>query len=120
MAMSAVSKRLTVRLISPYNLTLLDCGDNSALVAAGSTQVDDSECNTPCSGDATYICGQGNLLSYYNWIGDPLYVWDSPTDYHKGSYEFLIGGVVVPLITSLAVNGKVTFLEKVSQLSRRK
>ncbi|KAI9745488.1 MAG: hypothetical protein M1818_001022 [Claussenomyces sp. TS43310] len=88
------------------------CGDLSDLEASGSTLQADSECTTPCSGNATTICGDGNRLSLYNWIGTPLYVWNKPTDYHKGSYQFLIGGVVVPLITSVAINGKVTFLEK--------
>jgi hypothetical protein len=38
--------------------------------------------------------------------------WHTPTGIDAGQYEFLIGGVVIPLVTSYAVNGKVTFLEK--------
>jgi hypothetical protein len=38
--------------------------------------------------------------------------WNFPTGAAAGSYSLLIGGVVVPLITSQVVTGKVTFIEK--------
>lgn len=66
----------------------------------------------PCSGDPRYLCGAGGLLSLYRWTGTPLYTWRTPTGNAAGSYQLLIGGVVVPLITSQTVTGKVTFLEK--------
>ena len=66
----------------------------------------------PCSGDPRYLCGAGNLLSLYRWTGTPLYTWKTPTGNAAGKYQLLIGGVVVPLITSQTVTGKVTFLEK--------
>jgi hypothetical protein len=53
------------------------------------------------------------LLTYYAWEGtNPLYSWDFPTGIDAGEYSLLIGGVVVPLITSQVVTGKVTFVEK--------
>lgn len=73
----------------------------------------DSQCDSPCSGDANFRCGSGNRLSYYSFQGaTPLYQWDIPTGNAAGKYSLLIGGVVVPLIVSQGVNGKVTFVEK--------
>jgi hypothetical protein len=37
-------------------------------------------------------------------------VWDDPPN--KGRYEFFVPGVTVPLIATLGINNKVTFLEK--------
>jgi len=65
-----------------------------------------------CSGDPQHICGAGNRISYYTWGGTPLYTWNRPTGNAAGQYQFLIGGVVVPLVTSQTIKGKVTFLEK--------
>lgn len=73
----------------------------------------DSECSAPCSGAPQYLCGSGNRLTYYTWNAtDPLYKWDFPTGASAGQYSLLIGGLIVPLITSQAITGKVTFLEK--------
>ncbi|CAG8958428.1 hypothetical protein HYFRA_00011105 [Hymenoscyphus fraxineus] len=73
----------------------------------------DSECNAPCSGAPQYNCGSGNRLTYYSWNAtDPLYKWDFPTGASAGQYSLLIGGKIVPLITSQTILGKVTFLEK--------
>ncbi|QUC17769.1 uncharacterized protein UV8b_02010 [Ustilaginoidea virens] len=90
------------------------CGDPANIDARGSKKVDDKQCNVPCSGNASALCGGGNLLSTYFWTGEPFYSWSFPPagSPDAGSYEFLIGGVCVPLITSQAINGKVTFLEK--------
>jgi hypothetical protein len=75
--------------------------------------VADSQCNSVCSGDPQHLCGSGNLLTYYAWNGPaPLYTFGFPTGIAAGQYSLLIGGVVVPLITSQGVNGKVTFTEK--------
>jgi hypothetical protein len=75
--------------------------------------VADGNCNVPCAGMPQYYCGAGNLLSYYSWVGaTPLYNFGMPTGNAAGSYSLLIGGVVVPLIVSQGVNGKVSFLEK--------
>lgn len=52
-------------------------------------------------------------MSYYAWDGpEPLYSFDFPTGAEAGEYSLLIGGVVVPLMTSQVVTGKVTFTEK--------
>jgi hypothetical protein len=74
--------------------------------------VDDSECGFACSGNATGICGGARRLSYYTWNGPPLTQWSYATGDAAGAYRFLIGGVVVPLVTQAARNGKVTFMEK--------
>ncbi|TAQ87945.1 hypothetical protein B7494_g3730 [Chlorociboria aeruginascens] len=88
------------------------CGDGSKLNAAGSTKAAETDCSITCSGDPMYFCGGNNRLSYYKWTGTPLNVWNTPTGNNAGSYQLLIGGVVIPLITTSGVNGKVTFLEK--------
>ncbi|PVH75465.1 copper radical oxidase [Cadophora sp. DSE1049] len=89
------------------------CGDESVRAASGSVKVAEAECQVKCSGDNNYYCGGGSRLSYYRWIGgEPLNVWAEPTGIAAGSYEFLIGGVVVPLITTTGINNKVVFMEK--------
>jgi hypothetical protein len=68
-----------------------------------------------CSGNASSLCGGGDRISYYTWTGtgaNALYNWDFRTGNAAGQYQFFLGGVVVPLVTTLGVNGKVTFLEK--------
>ncbi|KAH9207298.1 hypothetical protein DL95DRAFT_527981 [Leptodontidium sp. 2 PMI_412] len=73
----------------------------------------DSSCAALCTGNSSYICGDGNRLTYYTWQGaTPLYSWGNPTGVDAGEYSLLIGGVVVPLIVSQVVTGKVTFVEK--------
>jgi hypothetical protein len=75
--------------------------------------VPDSECNTLCPGNGTVFCGAGNRISYYNWGGNsPLYTFSYGSGNSAGTYQFLTGGVVVPLISTPGVNGKITFLEK--------
>jgi len=88
------------------------CGDASALTASGSTQAPETDCQVPCSGDNTYYCGGGSRLSYYTWTGTPLYTFNYPTGAGMGSYQFLVGGVVVPLITTAGINNKAVFMEK--------
>ena len=75
--------------------------------------VPDSQCNALCTGNASYMCGAPNLMSYYAWNGStPLTSWQIPTGTAAGEYSLLIGGVVVPLMTSQVITGKVTFIEK--------
>lgn len=52
-------------------------------------------------------------MSYYTWEGaEPLNSWDFPTGDAAGQYEFLIGGVMIPLVISVARNNKVVYLGK--------
>ncbi|KAH7126789.1 hypothetical protein B0J11DRAFT_526490 [Dendryphion nanum] len=88
------------------------CGDVSDTVAAGARLVADTECQFSCPGNATTICGGARRLSYYTWTGAALTTWNYPTGNAAGEYRFLIGGVVIPLVTQAGINGKVTFLEK--------
>lgn len=92
-------------------MTLAVCGDVGD-VGPDVDIVPDSKCAQPCSGDPTKICGDGNLISYYTWQGIPLHTWHYPTGIDSGRYEFLLGGVVIPLITTLNVNGKISFVSK--------
>ncbi|PHH91458.1 hypothetical protein CDD83_359 [Cordyceps sp. RAO-2017] len=90
------------------------CGDPFNIETAGAKVVSDKECNIPCAGNGSAICGGGSRLTTYFWKGDPFYSWTFPEagSPEAGSYDFLIGGVCVPLMTSQAITGKVTFLEK--------
>lgn len=88
------------------------CGDIADVVAANATTEPDTDCNMGCSGDPRYLCGAGNRLSYYNWVGPGMPIWNYPTGNAAGQYSFLIGGPVVPLMSTQTITGKVEFLEK--------
>lgn len=88
------------------------CGDPLDLADSTSTSEPETDCNVACSGNASYICGGGNRISLYAWKGTPLYTWHYPTGNAAGSYEYFVPGVIVPLITAVGKNGKVTFVEK--------
>ncbi|KDB24565.1 hypothetical protein H109_03533 [Trichophyton interdigitale MR816] len=88
------------------------CGDFEDIAAAGAKLVPEAMCSQTCSGNATAICGAGNLITYYRWMDEPLQIWNRPTGISAGRYDFLIGGVLVPLITTVGINGKITFQEK--------
>jgi len=88
------------------------CGDDSHLIASGSTKAADTDCQVICSGDPSHYCGGGSRLSYYKWTGNPINIWHTLQGNAAGSYQFLIGGVVVPLITTTGINDKVVFMEK--------
>lgn len=84
------------------------CGDPSDVIASGAQTVAENQCGFPCAGDPSKICGGAQRFSYYT--GPQTTKWETPAN--TGRYEFLIGGLVVPLITTLGINNKVTFVEK--------
>ena len=86
------------------------CGDDSDRVNAGVQYRPATDCNTACVGDPTALCGGANAMNYYTW--DNLNTWTQATGNAAGQYKFLIGGPIIPLITSPGRNGKVTFVEK--------
>ncbi|KKY17432.1 putative copper radical oxidase [Phaeomoniella chlamydospora] len=88
------------------------CGDVQNVVDQGATLQPESDCNVACSGNASYICGGGNRLSYYTWEGDPLYTWTFAQGIEAGSYDFIMSSPIIALVSSVATNGKVVFLEK--------
>ncbi|KAF2655101.1 copper radical oxidase [Lophiostoma macrostomum CBS 122681] len=88
------------------------CGTTSDVLTAGVQLLDESQCQYACSGNATAICGGSRRLTYYTWEGKSLAQFTYQTGNAAGEYQFLIGGVVIPLVTQAARNGKVTFLEK--------
>jgi hypothetical protein len=91
----------------------LVCGDASDVAGSDSIAAPETDCNTLCPGNGSYVCGAGNRINYYTWTGDdPLYKFNYASGYLAGVYEFLIGGVVIPLISTPGLNGKITFLEK--------
>ncbi|KAK2740537.1 hypothetical protein FQN57_006040 [Myotisia sp. PD_48] len=88
------------------------CGDYDDIAKAGAQFVPEDRCDMVCSGNATSICGAGNLITLYKWTGTPLQKFHYPSGAEAGRYEFLIGGVVVALMTTVGINGKITFQEK--------
>ncbi|WYZ34618.1 hypothetical protein EsH8_I_000894 [Colletotrichum jinshuiense] len=90
------------------------CGDPANIVTQGAKFVPETECNIVCPGNQSSICGGGARMSTYFWTGSkPLYSWTFGTDDKTaGSYELLIGGVCIPLMTMESITGKVSFLEK--------
>ncbi|KAK7189339.1 WSC domain-containing protein [Paraphaeosphaeria sporulosa] len=88
------------------------CGDLGDIQTARATSAPESDCSVTCSGNATTLCGGPRRLSLYKWTGPNLANWNYATGDAAGAYQFLIGGVVVPLVTQAARNGKITFLEK--------
>ncbi|GFZ47912.1 hypothetical protein JCM24511_05659 [Saitozyma sp. JCM 24511] len=86
------------------------CGDVRDVQTSGATTAPETDCNMACSGDPTHFCGGASRISYYTWTGTPLQVWNTPAN--TGFYEFFIGGLIIPLISTLGINNKVTFLEK--------
>jgi hypothetical protein len=71
------------------------------LKANGGSAAPDEDCSLPCTGSPTDLCGGVRRFNLYTWptSPNPLYVWHTPAN--TGHYEFLIGGVVIPLIATL-------------------
>lgn len=65
-----------------------------------------------CPGNATALCGAGNRLAFYTWTGTPLQTYGYPSGYLAGEYQYLVTSPVIPLITTMGHNGKVTIVEK--------
>ncbi|KAH8205437.1 hypothetical protein TruAng_000343 [Truncatella angustata] len=89
------------------------CGDIANVVNQGrDTLQPESDCNVPCSGDPTHLCGGGNRLSYYRWAGDTLTTWSYAQGAAAGSYGFIMSSPIIPLISTVGINEKVVFVEK--------
>ncbi|KLO11660.1 galactose oxidase [Schizopora paradoxa] len=85
------------------------CGDVADIVANGGTNATETDCAAPCSGDPIHLCGGSERLSLYEFQGG-LQTFHTPAV--TGAYSFLIGGIVIPLISTLGVNNKIQFVEK--------
>ena len=88
------------------------CGDPGDVTIAGSDFIDESLCNINCPGNMSAICGGALTSSTYFWTGEPYTLWTYPDGVDAGEYSLLLGGVVIPLMTTQAINGKVVFVEK--------
>ncbi|KAH9946755.1 hypothetical protein B0H21DRAFT_388973 [Amylocystis lapponica] len=85
------------------------CGDKSNVTDNSPGLGTASSCSMSCSGDPYHLCGGPERLTLYEWNGN-IDVWATPENI--GYYEFLIGGIVVPLVATIGINGKVSFVEK--------
>ncbi|KAF9049496.1 copper radical oxidase with WSC domains [Hymenopellis radicata] len=74
------------------------CGDISDIQANGATLAPETDCSFQCSGDPIHLCGGGLRMTTYFFNGVKN-VWHTPA-------------VTVPLIATVGLNNKVTFLEK--------
>ncbi|KAI9440955.1 copper radical oxidase [Lactarius indigo] len=88
------------------------CGDVMDITNNGGKTATESDCATACSGDPLHLCGGSWRLQLYLWNGD-LNTWHAPTNI--GRYEYLMPGLVPPLVATVGINGKVSFLEKGSE-----
>ncbi|KAJ8067756.1 hypothetical protein OCU04_003360 [Sclerotinia nivalis] len=88
------------------------CGDVQNVIDHSAALVNDTKCVMLCSGDRDTYCGGPSLISYYVWTDTPLNTWTFETGNAAGRYEFLIGGPIVPLTSTVGINGKISFLEK--------
>ncbi|KAM7223227.1 putative fungistatic metabolite [Rhypophila decipiens] len=87
------------------------CGDPANVVDTTYYRPE-SECNIVCPGNSSSICGGGSRLTTYFWTGTPFYSWTFPQDWRAGQYQFLIGGLNIPLMTMESITGKVQFISK--------
>ncbi|KAF8264450.1 hypothetical protein EI94DRAFT_1703239 [Lactarius quietus] len=85
------------------------CGDVEDIANHTGQATEESDCAMPCSGDVRHLCGGFWRLQVYLWNGS-LNTWHAPTNI--GRYEYLVPGVVPPLLATVGINGKVSFLEK--------
>ncbi|KAH9979503.1 copper radical oxidase [Lactifluus volemus] len=85
------------------------CGDFANIAANGGTTAPETDCNMACTGDPLHLCGGAQRLQLYLWNGN-LVTWNTPAN--TGRYEYLVPGLVPPLLATLGINGKVSFLEK--------
>ncbi|KAF8263422.1 copper radical oxidase [Lactarius quietus] len=85
------------------------CGDLSDITNNGGTPAPATDCNLPCSGDPLHLCGGGSRLQLYTWNG-PLTNWKTPSNI--GYYEYVMPGLMPPLLATVTKKGKVAFLEK--------
>lgn len=89
------------------------CGDVNEVLATGPQIRPDAECNMPCAGNASELCGTGGRLQTYYWNSSmPLNDWHYGEDSGAGEYKYMMGGLVIPLMATLGINNKVSFLEK--------
>ncbi|KAI0287168.1 copper radical oxidase [Russula brevipes] len=85
------------------------CGDVADITNNGGTIAAETDCSMACSGDPLHLCGGAQRLQLYLWNGN-LNTWNTPAN--TGRYEYLIAGLIPPLLATLGKNGKVSFLEK--------
>ncbi|KAI9461541.1 galactose oxidase [Russula earlei] len=85
------------------------CGDVADITNNGGTTATETDCSMACSGDPLHLCGGAQRLQLYLWNGN-LNTWNRPANI--GRYEYLVPGLVPPLLATLGINGKVSFLEK--------
>ncbi|KAH9004837.1 copper radical oxidase [Lactarius deliciosus] len=88
------------------------CGDVADITDNGGKTAAESDCSTACSGDPLHLCGGTWRLQLYLWNGT-LNTWSTPANI--GRYEYLVPGLVPPLLATVGINGKVSFLEKGSE-----
>ncbi|KAH9172526.1 copper radical oxidase [Lactarius sanguifluus] len=85
------------------------CGDVGDIAANGGVTAPETDCVQACSGDPLHLCGGPQRLQLYLWNGT-LTTWHTPSNI--GRYQYFMPGLIPPLLATVGVNGKVSFLEK--------
>ncbi|KAI9343035.1 glyoxal oxidase N-terminus-domain-containing protein [Zopfochytrium polystomum] len=70
-----------------------------------------TDCGIPCEGDPSQICGGVARLNVYQ-TNVQITNFARPTN--TGRYEYLMGGVSVPLLSALTTKNKIVFLDKIA------
>ena len=112
--------------------TSLGCGDVADISVNGGTTASEGDCNIACSGDSSHLCGGTQRLQLYLWSGT-LNNWHHPSiiGEYKVRTKFSILSMracayvphvyatqnigmapVPPIVATLGINGKISFLEK--------
>lgn len=88
------------------------CGDVEDMEVVGAEPTPEADCSFICSGDPFHTCGGAQRLQMYYWKGENnrFDVWHTPEV--TGWYGYITPGVVIPLISTVGINGKISFLEK--------
>ncbi|KAJ3190888.1 hypothetical protein HK101_008272 [Irineochytrium annulatum] len=71
----------------------------------------ETECNVPCAANPGEYCGAGGRLGVYKWA-TPVTTFNKPVN--TGYYQYLMGGVIVPLMSALTINNKIVLMEKLA------
>ncbi|KAJ3133555.1 hypothetical protein HK101_004444, partial [Irineochytrium annulatum] len=85
------------------------CGDsiNGPIAVKG-----EAECTVPCAANPGELCGAGGRIGVYQWSTGQVTTFNKPAN--TGYYQYLMGGVIVPLITGLTTNNKIVMMEKLA------
>ncbi|KAI9343747.1 glyoxal oxidase N-terminus-domain-containing protein [Zopfochytrium polystomum] len=87
-----------------------ECYCDSSLYPQSTIQAS-TDCAIPCEGNPGQICGGVARINVYQSIYQ-ITNFSRPTN--TGRYEYLMGGVSVPLLSALTIKNKIVLLDKIA------